>query len=170
VENGKLTNYLLGREPIRDFPTSNGHGRARYPMNFPGPSLGNLMVKSSEPVGHDQLKKKLIELCQQRELPYGYFVETLGPRHSPRLLYKVWVKDGREELVRGGTFGDLDVRALRNNLIAAGDDINVDNRTQAVPHSILNPSILFDELEVKRANASKSKLPEYPAPPLRSSK
>ncbi len=28
VEHGKLTNYLVGRTPVRDFPSSNGHGRA----------------------------------------------------------------------------------------------------------------------------------------------
>jgi TldD protein len=166
IENGKLINYLIGRTPIRDFTASNGHGRARYPMNYPGPSLGNLIVKSSAPVPHDQLKAKLIELCKQRELPYGYFVETLGPRNSPRLLYKIWVKDGREELVRGAIFGDLDERSLRDDLIAAGDDVNVDNRTEAIPHTIINPSILFAELEVKRQNVSKGKLPEYPPPPL----
>ena len=166
VENGKLTNYLIGRTPIRDFPASNGHGRARYPGNYPGPSVGNLIVKSSEPVPHDQFKAKLIELCRQHELPYGYFVETLGPRRTPRMLYKVSVKDGKEELVRGAVFGDLDLKSLRNDLIAAGDDVNVDNRTEAIPHSIVNPSILFDELEVKRQNVSKSKLPEYPPPPL----
>jgi TldD protein len=170
IESGKLSNYLIGRTPIRDFPASNGHGRARYPMNYPGPSLGNFIVKSSAPVPHDQLKAKLIELCKQRELPYGYFVETLGPRHSPRLLYKVSVKDGKEELVRGAVFGDLDLRSLRNDLIAAGDDVNVDNRTEAIPHTIINPSILFDELEVKRQNVSKGKLPEYPPPPLVSGK
>jgi hypothetical protein len=165
IENGKLANYLIGRTPIRDFASSNGHGRARYPGNYPGPSLGNFIVKSSEPVPHEQLKTKLIEMCKQRELPYGYFVETLGPRHSPRLLYKVWVKDGHEELVRGAIFGDLDLRSLRNDLVAAGDDVNIDNRTEAIPHTIINPSVLFDELEVKRQNVSKGKLPEYPPPP-----
>jgi len=28
VTNGRLDNYLIGREPVRDFPVSNGHGRA----------------------------------------------------------------------------------------------------------------------------------------------
>ena len=28
VTNGKLENYLIGREPVKDFPASNGHGRA----------------------------------------------------------------------------------------------------------------------------------------------
>ncbi|MGB8581856.1 MAG: TldD/PmbA family protein [Candidatus Sulfotelmatobacter sp.] len=166
IEKGKLVNYLVGREPIRDFPASNGHGRARVPTNPPGPSLGNLIVTASESFTPVELKKKLIELCQQRDLPYCYYAETLGPQRVPRLLYKVWVKDGREELVRGGSFGDLDARAMCNDLIAAGSDFNVDTQALNVPHSIVSPSFLFDELEVKRVTTNKDKLPDYPAPPL----
>jgi TldD protein len=164
IEKGTLVNYVIGREPIRDFPASNGHGRARVPTSPPGPSLGNLIVTSAQPVSKDELKKKLIDLCQQRDLPYCYYVETFGPRLTPRLLYKVWTKDGHEELVRGAAFGDLDIRALRSDLIAAGDEPYVDNRMQNIPHSIAAPSVLFDELEVKRANQNKEKLPEYPSP------
>jgi len=165
IENGKLVNYLLGREPILDFPASNGHGRARLPNNYPGPSLGNLLVSSSESLTQEELKKKLLDLCQQRDLPFGYYVEHMAGARAPRTLYKVWVKDGREELVRGAVFDDLDVRALRNDLIAVGSDPKVENHLLNIPHSIVAPSILFDELEVKRQNAQKSKLPEYPAPP-----
>ena len=168
IENGKLVNYLMGREPIRDFPASNGHGRARLPQNYPGPSLGNMIVRSSETSSPEELKKKLIEICQQRELPYGYYIETLSPQRVPRLLYKVWAKDGHEELVRGAIFGDLDTRTLRNDLIAVGNDVNVENHPLNIPHSVINPSILFDELEVKRANANKEKLPDYPAPAVAS--
>jgi len=166
VEHGNLVNYDMSRTPIRDIPASNGHGRARIPTNSPGPSLGNFIVTASQPVSRDDLKKKLIEQCQARDLPYCYFVDTLGPRLSPRLLYKVWTKDGHEELVRGAIFGELDVRALRSDLIAAGDDAYVDNRLLNVPHSIVAPSILFEELEVKRANLNKEKLPDYPAPTI----
>jgi PmbA/TldA metallopeptidase C-terminal domain len=164
IEKGVLVNFVIGREPIRDFPTSNGHGRARIPTNGPGPSLGNLIVTASEPLSKEAMKEKLIDLCRQRDLPYGYYVDTFGPRFTPRLLYKVWTKDGHEELVRGGAFGDLDLRALRSDLIAAGDDVHVENQMLNIPHSIVAPSILFDELEVKRANQNKEKLPEYPAP------
>jgi predicted Zn-dependent protease len=164
IEKGKLVNFLLGREPIMDFPASNGHGRARMPTNSPGPSLGNMLVSSSEPVPPDELKKKLLELSKQRDLPYGYYVETMAGPRVPRLLYKIWVKDGHQELVRGAVFGDLDARALRNDLVAAGSDMNIENRVLNVPHSIVTPSILFDELEVKRQDIQKSKLPEYPAP------
>jgi predicted Zn-dependent protease len=166
IDNGKLENYLVGREPIRDFPVSNGHARARIPANPPGPSLGNLIVTASQSSPPAELKKKLIELCRQRDLPYGYYVVTFGPQRSPRLLYKVWVKDSREELVRGGTFGDLDTRALRNNMVAAGNDFYIDSHPLNILHSIVAPSVLFDELEVKRVTTNKEKLPDYPAPPV----
>lgn len=164
IEKGNLVNYILGREPIRDFPLSNGHGRARVPTNPAGPSLGNLIVTTAQPESPEALKKKLIELCQQRDLPYCYYVETLAGRLNPRLLYKVWTKDGHEELVRGAAFGDLDLRALRSDIIAAGNDTYVESRMLNVPHSVVAPSILFDEIEIKRANVNKEKLPEYPAP------
>jgi TldD protein len=166
VENGMLSNYLIGRQPIRDFPASNGHGRAA-PGSFPGPTLGVLMVKSSEAESPEELKKKVIQMVTDQGKPYGYLVETLGPGNSPRLLYRVYAKDGHEELVRGAVFNELDLRALRSDLIAVGNDPLVSNRAGAAPTTIISPSLLFDELEVKRADTSKDKLPDYPAPPLK---
>jgi len=164
IEKGILVNYLLGREPIRDFPVSNGHARAQIPAGKPEPQNSNLIVTTSLPTSKDEMKKKFMDLCKQRDLEFCYMVDTFGPRLAPRLLYKVWTKDGHQELVRGAAFGDLDIRALRSNLIAAGDDVYLDNRPLNIPHSIVAPSILFDELEVKRANQNNEKLPEYPAP------
>lgn len=168
VEKGVLVNYLLGRTPIRDFPNSNGHGRARMTANAPVPSLGNLLVHSTEPLSPDDLKKKFLELCRQRELPYCYRVETVmsASRLEPNLLYRAYPKDGHEELVRGATFGDLDTRSIRTGLVAAGSDVFVESTLSNAPHSVAAPSLLFDELEIKRASVNKEKLPEYPAPPL----
>jgi len=166
IENGSLVNYLMGRAPIRDFPKSNGHARAQVPTGNPMPHNSNLIVSSSHPTPKAEMKKKLTDLCQQRNLPFCFYVETFGGNLTPRLLYKVWTNNGHEELVRGAAFGDLDTRALRNDLVAAGDDFRVSNHPQNIPHSIVAPSILFDELEVKRANQNKEKLPEYPAPSL----
>src|SRR5581483_3146673 len=166
IERGNLVNYVIGRQPIRDFPMSNGHGRARVPNNAPGPSLGNLIISADQPLASDGLKSKFLDMCKQRDLPYCYYVETFGGRMTPRLLYRVYPKDGHQELVRGSILGDLDVRALRSGLVAAGGDAYVDSRMQNIPFSIVAPSILFDELEVKRANQNKEKLPEYPAPAI----
>jgi TldD protein len=165
VEKGVLTNYLLGRQPIRDFPESNGHGRAG-PAGSPQPSLGVLLLKTSEPQTPDALKKHVIELVSNGGQPFGYRVETMaGP--APRLLYRVYAKDGHEELVRGAVFSELDVRALRSDLSALGNDPLVSNRTGGLPATVIAPSLLFDQLQVKRADTSKDKLPEYPAPPLK---
>jgi TldD protein len=166
VENGTLANYLIGRQPIRDFPASNGHGRAA-PGSFPGPSLGVLLVKSSAAQSAEDLKKRVIQMVTEQGKPYGYRVETLGPGNSPRLLYRVYAKDGHEELVRGAVFNELDIRTLRSDLIAVGNDPLVSNRAGGAPTTIISPSLLFDELEVKRADTSKDKLPDYPAPPLK---
>jgi TldD protein len=165
VEKGQLLSYLMGRQPIRDFPVSNGHGRGAANA-APAPRPGNLILQSADPRSDAELKKKLVELCKQRDLPYGLYVGTMGPGLVPRLLYRIWVKDGREELVRGAVFGDLDVRSLRSNLIAAGTELAVEDRMEPVVYSVSSPALLFDELQVKRSQATKQKLPEYPAPPL----
>ncbi len=62
------------------------------------------------------MKAKLIDLCRQENHPFGYYVETLGGNnYEPRLLYRVYVNDGHQELVRGAEFDELDTRALRND-------------------------------------------------------
>ena len=165
IEKGKLFNYLIGRDPIRDFPESNGHGRAAVGQS-PEPAPATLVVESSEPVSPEDLRKKLIDLARQHDLKYGYMVESLGGKLTPQILRRIWVSDGHEELVRGGQFGELDTRSLRSDVVAAGNDLEVSNRAESIPYSMINGSLLFDELQVKRVEASKEKLPEYPAPPL----
>jgi TldD protein len=166
IDDGVLQNYIMNRQPIRDFPASNGHGRSA-PGSNPQPALGVLLVKSSEPTSVDELNQKIVEMVSEQSKPYAYRVETLGPGNSPRLLYRVYAKDGHEELVRGAVFNELDVRALRNDLVALGNDPLVSNRAGGIGQTIICPSLLFDELEVKRADTSKEKLPEYPAPLLK---
>ena len=167
VNKGTLVNYLIGRVPIRDFPVSNGHGRASGSGNT-APAPGNLFFRPTKTSTREDLKKQLLDECRTRGLKYGYFVDTLGPRLAPRMLYRVWTNDGHEELVRGAVFNELDIRALRSDLVAAGDDPLVSNRTGVPFMTIVSPSVLFDELEVKRADNTKDKLPDYPAPALTS--
>jgi predicted Zn-dependent protease len=164
VEKGTLINYLVSRQPIRDFPASNGHGRAGAGA-FPSPNLGVLVVKSSDGQSPEALKQRVIQMITEQGKPYGYRVETLGPPgNTPRLLYRIY-PDGHEELVRGAMFNELDVRALRSDLMSVGNDPLVSNRAGGIATTVISPSLLFDELEVKRANTSKDKLPDYPPPP-----
>src|SRR5262249_38694002 len=109
VDKGVLQNYLLGRSPIRDFAASNGHGRAA-PSGSPSPNLGVLLLKTSEPQTPDAMKQRMLQMAKDGDRPFVYHVATLGPGNSPRLLYRVYAKDGREELVRGAVFNELDLR------------------------------------------------------------
>ncbi len=111
IKDGMLVDYLMGRQPIRDLGDSNGHGRAA-PGQPPSPSIGNLISQAKETSSPDESKKKLMEMCKQENKPYGYYAETLVG-NNPRSLYRVYVSDGHEELVRGAVFDELDTRTLR---------------------------------------------------------
>jgi TldD protein len=181
IENGLLNNYLVDRQPIRDLPDSNGHGRAALGQP-PRPIISNLILQPSESLSPDDLKKKLIAMCRDQNKPYGYLAQTLLTSQSisgggrgrggaavnvelvPVLLYRVYVNDGHEELVRGATFDQLDTRSLRGDIVAAGNDPLVDNRNGAIPTTVISPSLLFDELELRRSDNKNPKLPAYPAP------
>lgn len=166
IEKGVLNHYLLGREPIRDFADSNGRGRTSL-AGAPRPQISNLIVKASNGIPFEDLKKKLIQMCRDQGRPYGYYVETtVGPQVTPRLLWRVYVNDGHMELVRGAIFNQLDTRAIRSDIVAAGNDEYVYNRWDPLPSSIVAPSLLFGDLELQRANRTREKLPQYPAPPL----
>lgn len=167
IDKGVLINYLLGREPIKDFLHSNGRGRTAL-AGAPRPEISNLIFRASDGVPFEELKKKLIQMCKDQGRPYGYYVETTGPRLAPRLLWRVYVSDGHMELVRGAVINQLDTRTLRSDIIAAGNDEYVYNRAEPLPSAIVAPSLLFDELEIQRANRTREKLPTYPAPPLSS--
>jgi TldD protein len=165
IEKGQLVSYLTTRQPIQDFPASNGHAMAPN-GGTPAPHFGVLTLTSSEAMSPDALKQRLIQMCKDQGKPYGYRVETFGGLTSPRLLYRVWANDGHEELVRGALLNELDIRGLRNDLVAVGNDMFVSNRSGAVPGTVISPSMLFDELEIRRDDRAKAKLPEYPAPPI----
>ncbi len=162
ITDGRLENYLIGREPVRDFPKSNGHGRAA--LTGPArPAISVLNVTPHEGLSEADLNQKLLSLAKDRGLKSVYFIETLGPELTPRLLFRVSA-DGKRELVRGATLDDLDQRALRSGVIAAGKEPFVANYDGAVPETILAPALLFDDVTIRRANEKNDKLPFYPPP------
>src|SRR6266702_257645 len=121
VASGRLENYLLGREPVRDLAQSNGHARAA--VTGPAkPAIGVLKVTAQNGLTDEDLNRKLLDIAQDRGLKSTYYVATLGGELTPRLLYRVST-DGKRELVRGAALDDLDQRALRSGVEAAGKDL-----------------------------------------------
>ena len=164
VAKGTLENFLIGREPVKDFSASNGHGRAA-PGQAAHSRTGVLIFKASQPLSKGDLNKRLLDMAklQSRDV---YAVETLGGGELlPRLLYRVHA-DGSRQLVRGAVFDELDTRSLRSDIVAAGNDSYVSNSLGAVPATIIAPSMLFDDIGVKRATLEQEKLPYYAPPTL----
>jgi len=161
VDKGKLDNYLVGREPVKDFPVSNGHGRAA-PGQAPHSHAGVIVVKSSAPVPAAMMRKKLLAMAKEQGRDV-YEVETLGGELAPRLLYKVSA-DGKRTLVRGAVFDELDQRSLRSEIVAAGDDPYINQTISPVPETTIVPSLLFADIAVKRATDEQGKLPYYNPP------
>ena len=174
VVGGKLQNFLIGREPVRDFPSSNGHGRA--PIAQPAHSRsGVLLIKpvvAVAPGSSPQVEQKLLTdadmtahlLALAREQNRDvYSVETMAGE-APRLLYLTH-PDGSRQLVRGAVFDELDNRSLRSSIIAAGGTPYINETFGPVPQTTIAPALLFDDIGVKRANEEQQKLPYYAPPP-----
>ena len=162
VESGRLVNYLIGRQPVRDFPQSNGHGRASL-AGAPRPAVGVLKISAENGLSMDELNQKLLDLVKDRGLHAAYYVETLGGERYPRLLYRIG-SDGKRQLVRGAILDDLDQRALRSSIEAAGKDLWLANNFSDPPQTVLAPALLFNDATVRRANQKNEKLPFYPPP------
>ena len=203
IEGGVLRTLLMSRRPRAGIPQSNGHGRA----GAFGPATaqpGNLFVRAEGGLSAEALKDELLGMAGDFGLDYGLLVTVLddpaitgtdpitpssifmmmqggpsGPRlTSPILAYKVYVEDGREELVRGLGFRDVSVRSLRD-IVASGEDEHVDNRFLepgggrlpgaftivipsglggpgglGVPAAVVAPPVLFEELELERTGGT----------------
>jgi len=202
VQKGILKNFLLTRQPVTGFTASNG--RARLPGAFGAntASVSNLFVRAEKRVPVTDLRKQLIEICKARNQPYGMIVRKLDfpssagmdevrrlmaanardgsgshPFSLPVLIYKVYA-DGKEELVRGVRFREINARSLRD-IRAAGNDTNVfdylDNgaplalmgaSSYSAETSVIAPSVLIDDLEVRKLDDELPKLPLVPSPLL----
>jgi hypothetical protein len=149
IEKGVLKSFLLTREPVRRFPSTNGRARLQGPYGNTVAGITNLIVQSNETVAKAELKSKMIDMLKQRDKPFGIIVRKMDfpstasgnevrrlmsgaarsggarPVSLPLRIYRVY-PDGREEMVRGLRFRALNVRSLKD-IAAAGDDMNVLN-------------------------------------------
>jgi predicted Zn-dependent protease len=102
----------------------------------------------------------------------------------PLVVYRVYPESGREEMIRGARIIGLNTRALRN-LAGIGNDNFVFNYMQSqvngfagtalgafgsaqggLPASVVAPSLLFEEVEVRGARGEAKRLPLLPPPPM----
>ena len=106
----------------------------------------------------------------------------------PLVVYRVYADDGREEIIRGARIIGINSRAVRN-IEGIGNDNFVYNYMQSqvngfagtalgafgsaqngLPASIVAPSLLFEEVEVRGARGEPKRLPLLPAPAMSAAK
>jgi len=142
VDKGVLKTFLLTRTPVlKDYPGSNGHARLSGSFGDQSAGFGNLFVRASQTTPAAGMKQKLMDLCKERNKPYGILIRKLdfpssasteelrrlvqasGGSHAitaPLLAYKVY-PDGREELVRSLVFHGVSTRSFKD-IVAASDE------------------------------------------------
>jgi TldD protein len=157
IQKGVLKNFLTTRQPVKKELGSNGH--ARFPAGFGTrwAAIGNLFVKPAESTPLADLKTRLIQMCKERDKPYGLLIRKLDfpfvgsaaeiqtlqsgsansggsvrPVSPPILMYRVY-PDGREELVRGMRFRGLSTRSLRDILAASTETTAFDYINNGAP-------------------------------------
>jgi predicted Zn-dependent protease len=164
IEQGVLKNFLMSRRPGKDMPQSNGHGRSGIPGRETA-QIGNLFIQSNDGKSYDDLKEELIKMCREENLQYGILIKALdtdprSPIGMPVLTYKVYVADGREELIRGAFAQGIPIRSLRQ-IEAVGNDSSVVNRLSGgdlpTPTSIVAPSVLLEEMDLKKPTGNQQK-------------
>jgi TldD protein len=212
VENGILKNLLMSRRPGPDFELSNGHARSAVAILSPPdpiPLSSNLFFQATDTLAPQDLRKKFLDLCRadgqkwcieirrmdnpalasQSQEDFTDIISSVAEGLSsgdrlPLLVYRVYVDDGHEELVRGAHIKGLDLRAFRS-LAGIGNDFSVFNFMQngvagfagsaldtfgsvedGIPSSIVAPSLLLEDVEIRGYHGEPRRLPLLPIPAL----
>jgi TldD protein len=210
VEGGMLRNLLMSRRPGPDFENSNGHGRSAL-LSDPRPLPSNLFLQSSDELSPDAMQKKFLDACKEdgqqwcieikemdnpalsslNQQDYSDYIGALAGGISsgerlPLLVYRVYVADGRKELVRGGHIEGLTLRSLRN-MLAIGNNSSVYTYMQnaqngfagsalgafgsaqdasGIPSTVVAPSLLLDEVDIRGFHGEPRRVPLVPPPPM----
>jgi TldD protein len=180
VDKGTLQTFLLGRAPIRQFPRSNGHGRAQ-PGFVPVSRQSNLVVESAQSVSSERLVEMLKEEARRQGKPFGLLFDNIEGGFTftgrstpnafnvlPNVVYRVYADGRPTELVRGVDLIGTPLAAF-GKILAASDAVEVFNglcgaESGSVPVSASSPSLLVGEVEVQKKAQSQETLPILPAP------
>ena len=181
IKNGVLETFLMSRQPIASFSTSNGHGRAET-GHMPTGRQGNLIVTSTKTVTDKQLRQLLIDEAKKQGRPYGLYFEDISSgfavtnRRSPQafsvvplVVYRVFVDGRPDELVRGVSIVGTPQAAL-NRILATDDHQDIFNgicgaESGQIPVSAVAPAMLVSEIETQRLSQGNNRPPILSPPP-----
>ena len=193
VVDGTLESLAMSRVPTRKLSGSNGHARRSPRGAAAQTAIGCLFINDKDGVSDEELKARLMEAAKEEGLEYGLRIASvrtagIGSSRSdlmatymrmqrggqqnvgdPIYAYKVYVEDGREELVRGCEFGQIKLGDLKR-ILAAGNKpavynyIGISFGRATPPSTIVAPAVLAEELELSKIEQEHEKLPLLETP------
>jgi hypothetical protein len=117
IENGILKGLYNGRTPTRNIRTSNGHNRYVFQGGSVTSDLGPgvLVISANDGKPVNKLKDELLKQAKEEGLDYAIMVKPIiqGNFLMPLNFYKVYVTDGREELLRTATMNQVSISSLK---------------------------------------------------------
>jgi TldD protein len=178
VEDGRLKGFFMSRAPREGIAHSNGHGRSGL-MGWARGRPANLIVRVKQGLSKRELRSRLAKTVREQGAPFGLVVTDLAPRVSasngeampvPEVIYRV-SPDGKETLLRGAQFTGMTVRDFRE-VIGAGRDLGVYSFVAEsdggldVSVSVVAPSLLFEDIEVRGPTTPSKRPPVVPRPEI----
>jgi len=190
IENGVLKTLLTDRTPTLKNGNSNGHHSFAISDGALTGTLGSGVIEltSTETKSYKALKDALIAAAKEEDYEYAYIVKKMAnpmagvpglsafvPSSNtgtygiskPIYIYRISVKDGKEELVRSSKIADLSLKSFKR-IVGVADTQEVYNTLQkgkqggfstyrsgfalvGAPASFIVPkAIVFQELEVEK--------------------
>jgi len=171
IEKGILQTLLVTRDPVRGIEHSSGsrHG------GQPAPS--NVFVSAENGLSREDLHARFLDLVKQRNKPFGIVVRQMRSAQQPVTAWKVF-PDGREELIHGIQFSGLNAASFKE-ILAVSKEQNIvtsEFRQQTgvgmfsvgdegfAPITVAVPSLLFEDVTVRKVRGDTSKPPVAPHP------
>jgi len=180
VDKGVLKGFEMSRQPLKEFPNSNGHGRRQLGA-APDSRQGNLIVESNRKVSNAELRRLFIEEIKKQGKTFGLLFDDIAGgftftgrgqpqafRVEPLVVYKVYADGRPDELVRGVNIVGTPLLSLMK-IVATGDTTEVFNgycgaESGSVPVSAAAPPMVISEMEVEKKESSTDRPPVLPPP------
>ena len=171
VDKGILKTLLTTRDPVRGIEHSSGsrHDGQAAPSN--------VIVTAENGLSQDDLRAKFIALLKQENKEYGIVLRRMRTSGQPVMAFKMY-QDGHEQLIHGVQLSGLNTAAFKD-IVAASKEQNmqtVEFRPEALmsimslgdegfaPVTLAVPSLLFDDVTVRKVRGETSKPPIVPSP------
>jgi predicted Zn-dependent protease len=180
VDKGILKNFEMSRQPLKEFPVSNGHGRRQLGAQ-PVSRQGNLIVESSHKVSNAELRRMFIAEIKKQGKPFGLLIDDIAGGFTftgrgqpqafqvePLVVYKVYADGRPDEMVRGVNIVGTPLLSL-TKIVATGDTQEVFNgycgaESGSIPVAAAAPAMLITEMEVSKKESSTDRPPTLPKP------